>query len=299
MALHIPVLLSEVLAYLQPEKGGAFLDATVGLGGHSAALQKANKKIKLFGLDQDPEALEHSKKLLKGAELVYGNFQYLDDIAQEQKWPKFNGILMDIGVSSMQLDTAERGFSFQQDGPLDMRMDPDNTVTAATIVNTWLEQKLMHLFFTYGEERLSRKIARLIVERRKKNPFYTTKDLADFLVEMYPPALRHKHPHPATRVFQALRIEVNRELDALEQGITAALTLLAPNGRLAVISFHSLEDRVVKHMLRSAEQEELGKVITKKPVIAAEEESRENPRSRSAKLRVFEKQNNLSSQVKG
>jgi 16S rRNA (cytosine1402-N4)-methyltransferase len=290
MALHIPVLYNEVLENLQPERGGVFLDATLGLGGHAKGLvERAGKKsIKLYGLDQDPEALRLAADAVPSAILIQGNFGDLADIAEEHDIPKLNGVLMDIGVSSMQIDTADRGFSFMQDGPLDMRMDPENTVTAATIVNTWIEFKLANLFFQYGEERLSRKIAREIVGRRKKKRFETTKDLADFIVGLYPPALRNKYPHPATRVFQALRIEVNRELDVLESGITASFDLLAPGGRLAVITFHSLEDRIVKHMFRQAEAEGKGKVLTKKPITAGEDELRENPRSRSAKLRVFE-----------
>jgi 16S rRNA (cytosine1402-N4)-methyltransferase len=293
MAEHIPVLLAHIVSYLHPEKGGNFLDATVGLGGHSAALlQKAtahHTELHLFGVDQDEEALAIARQNLPTATLVQGNFRDLASVSHEHAWPLFKGILLDIGVSSLQLDSPERGFSFQHDGPLDMRMDLDASVTAATIVNTWLESKLVHLFSTYGEERFSRKIARGIVEHRRKHPFTTTKELADFLTSCYPPALRKKHPHPATRVFQALRIEVNRELDALEEGITAAFSLLQPGGRLAVISFHSLEDRIVKHLFRQAEAAGLGRVITKKPVGADEEEYQANPRSRSAKLRVWER----------
>ena len=289
MSSHIPVLLSEVIENLQPEKGGAFLDATIGLGGHSSALLQKNPEVKLFGLDQDPEALALAIQAVPAATLVQGNFMDVADIAKTHSFPQFQGILMDIGVSSMQIDTPERGFSFSHDGPLDMRMDPENSVSAATIVNTWLEVKLANLIYTFGEERFSRRIAKEICGRRKKTRFETTKDLADFIVGLYPPQLRNKHPHPATRTFQALRIEVNKELEALEAGIEASYTLLAPGGRLAVITFHSLEDRIVKHMFRAAESEGVGTVLTKRPIIAIEEEQKQNPRSRSAKLRVFER----------
>jgi len=289
MSEHIPVLLTEVVSALFLKKGEAFLDATLGLGGHTKVLTKKFPGVEFYGLDQDPEALEIARTRVPKVILLQGNFQDLAVIAKEHKLPPFKGILMDIGVSSMQIDTAERGFSFQQDGPLDMRMDPENTVTAATIVNTWLEFKLVNLFSHYGEERFSKTIARKIVQHRKKHPFYTTKELSDFLVECYPPALRSKYPHPATRIFQALRIEVNRELDALEAGVEASFSLLAPGGRLAVISFHSLEDRIVKHMFRQAEAQDLGEIITKKPLTASEEELELNPRSRSAKLRIFQK----------
>jgi len=288
MPEHIPVLLTEVVSAFSLQKGDAFLDATMGLGGHSKKLIAHFPKAIFYGIDQDPEALEIAKERVPQAELLLGNFQDLAVIAKEHALPLFKGILMDIGVSSLQIDIAGRGFSFQQDGPLDMRMDPENTVTAATIVNTWLEFKLVNLFSHYGEERFSKTIARKIVQHRKKHPFYTTKELADFLVECYPVGLRSKHPHPATRVFQALRIEVNRELDALEMGIEASFSVLAPGGRLAVISFHSLEDRIVKHMFRQAEAAGFGVVITKKPVIASKEEQADNPRSRSAKLRIWE-----------
>ena len=288
---HQPVLLAEVLDALHPEDGGFFIDATLGLGGHSEALLQASAALKLVGIDQDPEALVRSTERLQTfadrATLVAGNFGDIDELAHQHHWPLAQGILMDIGVSSMQLDDPERGFSFSQNGPLDMRMDPENTVSAATIVNTWPEVQLARLLFQYGEERLSRKIARVIVQRRKKRPFWETSDLAAIVSEQYPPAARFKHPHPATRVFQALRIEVNRELEVLERAIPLAIELLAPGGRLAVISFHSLEDRVVKLLFREAEASGQGTVLTKRPVTATEAEMAENPRSRSAKLRVF------------
>jgi 16S rRNA (cytosine1402-N4)-methyltransferase len=285
---HIPVLLSEVISYLKPEKGGVFVDATLGLAGHSRAMLEAaasaGASLKLYGIDQDPAALELAKDVLAdfpGSVLIQGNFGNYAKL----DIPPADAILMDVGVSSMQIDDPERGFSFMREGILDMRMDPENTVTASTIVNTWPEYQLAHLLWQYGEEKLSKKISRAIVERRKKEPFWKTLDLAAVISEQYPLSQRNKHPHPATRTFQVLRIEVNRELDVLEEGIVAAYSGLKPGGRLAVISFHSLEDRVVKYLFRELG----GDVITRKPVEATEEECASNPRSRSAKMRVIEK----------
>jgi len=293
MAEHIPVLVQETLSLLRPERGGVFVDATLGLGGHSEVLlqaaQQAQVSFRLIAIDQDPEAIAFAKQRL-GTEVTYlrGNFSHLLDIRTEGIADSVDGILMDIGVSSYQIDTPERGFSFQSDGPLDMRMDPDNGVTAATIVNSWSEAKLATLFFQYGEERLGKKIARAIAERRKVQPFSTTADLAELVVKQYHPAARHKKPHPATRVFQALRIEVNRELEVLEEGITAAFDLLAPGGILAIITFHSLEDRIVKQRFREAAEHGFT-LLTKKPLEASREEQLQNPRSRSAKVRAIQK----------
>lgn len=277
------------MALLQPERGGVFIDATLGLGGHaSELLGLAKKKIRLIGIDQDPEALKLAEeKLGEKVEYMRGNFSELSELKKKGIVTEVDGILMDIGVSSYQIDTPERGFSFQHNGPLDMRMDPDDTITAATIVNTWPEFKLANLFYNYGEERQSRKIARSIVERRAKQPFQETGELAEFVANQFHPAVRNKKPHPATRVFQSLRIEVNRELDALEKGITAALDLLAPQGVLAIISFHSLEDRIVKNRFREAAEAGGYELLTKKPVVPSREEELANPRSRSAKLRAI------------
>jgi 16S rRNA (cytosine1402-N4)-methyltransferase len=290
--MHKPVLLEAVMTLLQPERGGFFIDGTVGMGGHAAALLDRGAHT-LVGIDQDPEALAMAKKRLQPYKgkftLYFANYADLNRLYQKNGWSPANGILLDVGVSSFQIDTPERGFSFQKEGPLDMRMDPHNTVTAATIVNTWPEPKLADLFWRYGEERLSRKIARLIVERRGKAIFRDTLDLSNLLVQAYPPPARHKGIHPATRVFQALRIAVNRELDALEEGILAAFSHLELGGVLAVISFHSLEDRIVKNLFRTQASEEGWSILTKKPITASEEEEKENPRSRSAKLRAIQR----------
>jgi 16S rRNA (cytosine1402-N4)-methyltransferase len=290
--MHKPVLLEAVMTLLQPERGGFFIDGTVGMGGHAAALLDRGAHT-LVGIDQDPEALAMAKKGLQPYKgkftLYFANYADLNRLYQKNGWSPANGILLDVGVSSFQIDTPERGFSFQKEGPLDMRMDPHNTVTAATIVNTWPEPKLADLFWRYGEERLSRKIARLIVERRGKAIFRDTLELSNLLVQAYPPPARHKGIHPATRVFQALRIAVNRELDALEEGILAAFSHLELGGVLAVISFHSLEDRIVKNLFRTQASEEGWSILTKKPITASEEEEKENPRSRSAKLRAIQR----------
>lgn len=291
-ASHLPVMEKEVIGLLRPERGGIFIDGTLGLGGHSAALLGAGKSLRLIGIDQDEAALRLAKKRLgERIEYVQGNFRTMVELLKERKVSKGDGILLDVGVSSFQLDTAERGFSFQEDGPLDMRMDQENPTTAANVLAAWSESKLADLFWQYGEERLSRKIARLIVEQRKKQPFTRTAQLAQVVVSAYHPAVRYKRPHPATRTFQALRIAVNQEIEALEEGVQGALSLLAPGGVLVVISFHSLEDRPVKHLFREAAESGQFELLTKKPLVASHEEASKNPRSRSAKLRAIRRIN--------
>lgn len=289
---HQPVLVKEVLEILEPERGGIFVDATVGLGGHAQALlERAGvEKVDLLGIDQDMDALKIAKAKLKGrAVLVQANFAAMAEVfAQTFPGKKADGILLDLGVSSLQLGLASRGFSFSDSGPLDMRMNQTagpQVPTAAEIVNTWPEKKLAEIFFQYGEERLARKIAKAIVTDRQKQPFADTGQLAELIVRLYPPAARYRHPHPATRVFQALRIVVNQEMQVLERGLAAAAQIMAPSGRLAVISFHSLEDRLVKHYFREKVAEGRYQIITKKPILPKEAEKSLNPRSRSAKLR--------------
>ena len=292
MPAHIPVLLEETMTLLAPERGGTFVDATLGMGGHSLEMlnraEVAGQKIRLIGIDQDPYALEMAEEVLGDrAEYLQGNFRELDQLRKKKIVESVDGILMDIGVSSYQIDTPERGFSFAHNGPLDMRMDPDGGVSAATIVNTWPEHRLTELFIQYGEERLAKKISKAIVERRKKQRFQETGDLAAVITEEYHPAARNKRPHPATRVFQALRIEVNQELRSLEEGIPAALSLLAPHGVLVIITFHSLEDRIVKYAFRAAALEGEYELVNKKPLEATWGEQKKNPRSRSAKVRAI------------
>lgn len=280
--VHQPVLAAEVLDGLCPKPHGYYLDATVGGGGHSRLILETDPTIRLMALDQDPNALDAARQNLKEFEqrvtFCHGNFSEFSPCE-----PCFDGILADLGVSSPQLDHPERGFSFRHSGNLDMRMNPTQELTAADLVNHGSERELADIFYHYGEERLSRRIARRIVEQR---PFQTTTALANAIAASVPGKYRHGRIHPATRVFQALRIAVNRELDVLEQLIETAPSWLLPAGKLAIISFHSLEDRRVKHGMRDHEKL---KVLTKKPITASDEEVRHNPRARSAKLRLAER----------
>ena len=279
---HRSVLAQEVLAGLDIQPDGCYLDATVGGGGHSRLILAADPSVTLVAIDQDRDALAAAQTRLAefGERVTFwqGNFRDYQPGAL-----RFNGILADLGVSSPQLDRPERGFSFRHPGALDMRMDVTQELTAADLVNHGSERELADIFYHYGEERLSRRIARRIVERR---PFQTTTDLADAIASSVPGKYRHGRIHPATRVFQALRIAVNQELEVLELLLEKAPGWLLPGGRLAIISFHSLEDRRVKHGMRNHEQLQ---VKTKKPITASETERAENPRSRSAKLRVAER----------
>ncbi|HIK16573.1 MAG TPA: 16S rRNA (cytosine(1402)-N(4))-methyltransferase RsmH [Leptolyngbyaceae cyanobacterium M33_DOE_097] len=279
---HVPVLPQEVVEGLAIHPGGHYLDATVGGGGHSRLILEAAADVKVTALDQDQWAIAAAQKNLA----EFGDrvqFHHTNFAAFDPKDLKFDGILADLGVSSTQFDVAERGFSFRHTAPLDMRMDQRQTLTAADIINHWEEVKLANTFYTYGEERLSRRIARQIVGQR---PFETTTELADAIARCVPKAYRYGRIHPATRVFQALRIAVNQELDVLESFLAKAPTWLKPDGRLVVISFHSLEDRIVKHRLR---ENELVRVLTKKPILPTDAEMSENSRSRSAKLRIAER----------
>ncbi|MBT9316426.1 16S rRNA (cytosine(1402)-N(4))-methyltransferase RsmH [Leptothoe spongobia] len=280
--VHQSVLATEVLAGLAPKPHGYYLDATVGGGGHSRLILETDPTIRLMAVDQDPNALNAARQNLEEFEervtFWHGNFSEFSSSELV-----FDGILADLGVSSPQLDRPERGFSFRLQGALDMRMNPTQELTAADLVNHGSERELADIFYHYGEERLSRRIARRIVERR---PFQTTTALADVIAASVPGKYRHGRIHPATRVFQALRIAVNRELDVLERLIEVAPNWLVSGGKLAIISFHSLEDRRVKHGMRGHEHL---KVLTKKPIIASDEELRRNPRARSAKLRLAER----------
>ncbi len=287
---HVSVLPAEVLAGLAPHAGGVYLDGTLGGGGHAEALLEASAPDgRLLGLDLDPAALAASAARLErfGERFVpaRGNFRDLADLAAANGFAPLDGILLDLGVSSHQLDTAARGFSFQHDAPLDMRLDPDGETTAADLVNDLDERELADIIYRYGEEHGSRRVARFIVEARRRAPIATTGELAEIVSRSL--GGRHGKVHPATRTFQGLRIAVNAELSSLEQALPQAVAALAPGGRLAVISFHSLEDRIVKLFLRGEPQMI---ALTKKPVVAGEPEQRANPRSRSAKLRIAAKE---------
>ena len=286
---HLSVLPNETVIFLQPQRGGIYVDGTLGFGGHAKLILAAGA-TRLVGIDQDPRALEYAQALLgPQANFLRGNFSRLRQLLKPLGISQVDGILLDIGVSSLQLDDAERGFSFRSDGPLDMRMDPDAQASAADLVNSLPEADLADILFRFGEERLSRRIAKLIVDRRRKARFERTADLADIVTSGYPPSARFKHPHPATRTFQALRIAVNDELSVLSEGITQSFELLAPGGILAIISFHSLEDRIVKNAFRAQASQFDWNILTKRPTIAGEDERQANPRSRSAKLRAIER----------
>ncbi|MEA5551747.1 16S rRNA (cytosine(1402)-N(4))-methyltransferase RsmH [Anabaena cylindrica UHCC 0172] len=279
---HIPVLSHEVITGLAIQPGGNYLDLTVGGGGHSRLILETAEDVKVTAVDQDEDALNAAKANLaefgERVNFIHSNFANYQFPANT-----YHGILADLGVSSYHLDNPERGFSFRNSANLDMRMNQQESLTAGDIINEWDEKELADIFFQYGEERLSRRIARRIVEKR---PFQTTTELADAIAYSVPSKYRHGRIHPATRVFQALRIAVNDELKVLETLIAKAPLALVPGGRIVIISFHSLEDRLVKHGLRNSPTL---KVLTKKPIIAGEEEISQNVRSRSAKLRVAEK----------
>jgi 16S rRNA (cytosine1402-N4)-methyltransferase len=276
--LHIPVLSQEIVTGLAVSAGGCYLDATVGGGGHSELILQAAPDVRLVAIDRDLQALDAAKARLApyGDRVQFWHGNYADYPGIEQQ---FEGIIADLGVSSVQLDLAERGFSFRNEAPLDMRMDRSQSTTAADLVNNTPEAELARIVFTYGEERLSRQIAREIVAGR---PFTTTTQLAYTIGGAVPKSYRYGRIHPATRTFQALRIAVNQELSSLERFLAMAPTWLKPEGKIGLISFHSLEDRIVKHALRA---NDALTVLTKKPIIATDAELAVNPRARSAKLR--------------
>ncbi len=304
---HAPVLLDELLELLQPRPGARFADCTLGGGGHSAALlQHTAPDGKLLGLDADPAAIRRTRLRLAPwleagrVTLVQAPFRTLAQVAQVQGWSAIDGILLDLGTSSFQLQTSERGFSFATDGPLDMRFDPTQGLSAADIVNEWPEVELANVLYRYGEEHRSRAIARQIVRSR---PIHSTAQLAE-VVERAVGGRRGSRIHPATQTFQALRIAVNEELEQLAETLPQCLALLKPGGRLAVISFHSLEDRLVKQwmaheartwtpdpllMQGGRPHEPALRLVTRKPITASAAEVAQNPRSRSAKLRVAER----------
>ncbi|MQA31489.1 MAG: 16S rRNA (cytosine(1402)-N(4))-methyltransferase RsmH [Luteitalea sp.] len=292
MSLHLPVLTSEALGFLQPQRGGLFVDCTVGLGGHAKAIVEAGA-TRLLGFDRDTQALDAARATLAPfadrVELVHADYRSLEDLLDSRGIADVAGTLADLGLSSMQLDAPGRGFSFQRDEPLDMRMDTTGGPTAADLVAATSEESLANAIFNYGEERFSRRIARAIVLARTAAPIVTTGRLAS-VVRRAVPRRGYSRIDPATRTFQALRIWVNRELDGLDRFIEVAVRRLKAGARLVVISFHSLEDRIVKHTLRGlAESDAAVRVLTKKPVVPGDDEVHRNPRSRSAKLRAAER----------
>lgn len=305
---HIPVLLTETIEALQIRPDGVYVDATLGFGGHAEQILSRLTTGMLIGIDQDSMALEASRRRLARYEarheLIQGNFSNLSSLVRGAGVDYVDGILMDIGVSSPQIDTAERGFSYMADGPLDMRMNPQAKRSAADIVASATVEELEEIFWKYGEERWGRRIAQRIVrEREEGNAIDSTVQLAN-IVAAAVPSRSKREGHPAKRVFQALRMVVNDELGALEKGLTQAIPLLNPGGRLCVITFHSLEDRMVKQFYAAQNRDcicpsdlpicicdhrRTVRIITRKPIVAAKTEQEENPRARSAKLRVCEK----------
>jgi len=301
---HKPVLYKEIIHALQPQTGGRFVDGTLGAGGHARGILEASAPDgQLLGLDVDPQALAIARKTLAPYEhrihLAQASYATLTSQLQKLGWSEVDGIVLDLGASSMQFDTAERGFSFMQDAPLDMRFGPDALQTAADIVNSYSERELADLIYEFGEERDSRKIARAIVKAR---PLHTTRELVAAIEAVSP--RKGDRVHPATRTFQALRIAVNEELSSIESVLPQAVAALRSKGRLAVISFHSLEDRIVKNFFREQsrdlvnppyeriyeeERNAVLKEVNRKPILPSEEETKNNPRARSAKLRIAEK----------
>ncbi|HCM42873.1 MAG TPA: 16S rRNA (cytosine(1402)-N(4))-methyltransferase [Candidatus Omnitrophica bacterium] len=287
---HKPVLLDEVLRYLELKPGAVVVDGTLGGGGHAEAmLAQIGSEGKLVGFDQDEEAIKRCQEKFAGEkriQIIHSNFRGMNQVLKDLHISGADAVLLDVGISSFQIDTAERGFSFQKEGPLDMRMNFTEGDTAADLVNYLPAKELDRIFFEYGEERSARKVTRMICDRRTKKKFETTHDLAQSIEKILP---RQGRLHPATRIFQGLRIAVNDELGALQEGMDAGFNFLNEGGKMAVISFHSLEDRLVKNFFRDKMRSREGFLINKKPITPTLDEVRENSRSRSAKLRVIEK----------
>ena len=306
---HIPVLLTQTVEELHIRPSGIYFDGTLGGAGHSFEIAKRLEEGgRLIGIDQDEEAIEAAKKHLAPyadrVTIVHDNYEHIPEIAQRLGISQADGILLDIGVSSYQIDNPARGFSYNEDEPLDMRMDQENPVSAKTIVNTWSEEDLTRILRDYGEERYAQRIAANIAKEREEHPLETTGELVKIIRASIPMKMQEKYGNPCKRTFQAIRIACNRVLDVLQDSIDGLIDLLAPGGRLCIITFHSLEDRIVKNAFRRNEnpctcppefpvcvcgKKSKGTVITKKPITASEEELGSNSRAASAKLRVFEK----------
>jgi 16S rRNA (cytosine1402-N4)-methyltransferase len=293
--VHVPVMLEEVIEAMKVKKSGVYVDGTVGLGGHAEGiLRSIAGGCTLVGIDRDSEALEIAKKRLKNKDvhLVKDNFSNIVSIVKKLGYKEVDGILLDLGVSSLQLKAEGRGFSFLKEEPLDMRMDKGQELTAGRIVNVYAERELTDILWRYGEERFCRRIARAIVAARSQSPIKTCRELAQIIEKTVRRGRKFYFPgriHPATRTFQALRIEVNKELTALSLAIEAGVTILKHEARFCVLSYHSLEDRIIKHSFRQMAKNGLVAIITKKPLVPSEDERDANPSSRSAKLRVVEK----------
>lgn len=305
---HVSVLLNECLEALNIKEDGIYVDCTLGGAGHSKEiLKRLSSKGRLIGIDQDKDALAAAKERLKDYQnvtLVHSNFHNIYNVLEDLGIDSVDGILMDLGVSSYQLDEGQRGFSYMQDAPLDMRMNREESLSAFEVVNGYSFEELYRIIKDYGEEKFSKRIAEFIVRERSKKPIETTFELVDIIKAAIPAKARREGPHPAKRTFQAIRIEVNRELDIIEQTIKDGVKKLSQGGRMAIITFHSLEDRIVKNTYKELEnpctcprefpicvcgKKTSVKVLTKKPIEPTDMEVEENPRSRSSKLRVIEK----------
>ncbi|HEY4500380.1 MAG TPA: 16S rRNA (cytosine(1402)-N(4))-methyltransferase RsmH [Candidatus Paceibacterota bacterium] len=298
--MHEPVLLQETIDGLDLSPGDVVIDGTLGRAGHAIGALKGEKGIFLIGIDRDIDAIEESKKKFDEAKinptnwkLFLGNFRDMDKFMREAGEDHADKIILDLGLSSPHLDSSGRGFSFKKNEPLLMTMEKNpgrDSFTASDIVNTWAEEDIANVLYAYGDERYSRRIAKAIVERRREKSIDTTDDLANIVSSSVPAVYRRGKIHPATRTFQALRIAVNDELGNLKSGLEIGLKSLKTGGRIAIISFHSLEDRIVKNFIKVAEKNGLGQFLTKKPITPSDGEISQNPRSRSAKLRIFIKQ---------
>ncbi len=311
---HIPVLLSECMMHLKLDQGDRYVDATLGGAGHAlAAARLIGRTGHLIGIDQDEVALSAAHERLEGLprevrpelDILYGNFGELNALLVQAEVPSIDAILFDLGVSSVQIDTPSRGFSFKESGPLDMRMDPSNqTLTAAEIINTYNAADLARVIQRYSDERWASRIAEFVVKMRQESPITKSEQLVEVIKAAIPASARRNGGHPAKRTFQALRIEVNGELNVLKRGLEAAIAWLAPGGRIAVMSYHSLEDRIVKDLFKQYStgctcppelpvcvcgNKPILKVVTRKPIVPSKEEVEKNPRARSAKLRVAER----------
>lgn len=305
---HVSVLLDEVIEGLQIKQDGIYVDGTLGGAGHASVVcSKLGDSGRFIGIDQDADAIAASTERLKPygdrVTIVRSNYADMVQVLRQEQITHVDGITLDLGVSSFQLDTSDRGFSYRMDAPLDMRMDDRQTVSAETVVNEYSEMELFHIIRNYGEDKFAKNIAKHIVAERKIEPIRSTGRLAEIVSQAIPMKIKKQGGHPAKRTFQAIRIEVNHELEVLEQTLSDMIDLLKPGGRLCIITFHSLEDRIVKKAFRDAEnpctcppsfpvcvcgKQSRGRVVTRKPILPSEQEREANPRSKSAKLRIFE-----------
>jgi 16S rRNA (cytosine1402-N4)-methyltransferase len=293
---HIPVMMNEVINYLNLRPGQVIIDATIGTAGHSKAiLERISPAGRLIGIDRDEDSLAVSRDRLREfgdrIKLVHGNFVDIDAILKDLNIEKVGGVVFDLGISSFQLEDPNRGFSFQNEGPLDMRLDRSSYISAYDLVNNLNEEEISAILWNFGQERWHNRIAHLLIQERQRQPISTTSQLANIVLRSIPHRYRHRHYriHPATRTFQAVRIAVNRELEILENALDKAIEILGIGAKICVISFHSLEDRAVKFTFRKAASEGRLKIITPKPLVPQEEEVKSNPSSRSSKLRVAER----------